>query len=109
MFWELNRQRGRVVWIHFNSDWSPLTRINLIRIFQNAEIVAELKRHEVVMVYVDLTQNNSAVIEEMERLEQRIIPLDLIAPKNQAKPLLRLSELNGPEEFREALRLATVN
>ena len=108
---ELNRKRGKVVWMHFHAPWDLSGEINKQRVLQDSELVDELKRQDVVLVSVNCKfpgclQSESPTFAELKRMGGFTVPFDLIAPRNQSDPLIKLPEVLEPGDVREALRLA---
>jgi len=103
---ELSRQRGKIVWLHFESGWDIWGMINRERILRDPEIVKELKRQDVVLVSVDCTTPRPEITAEMERLGRSHLPFSAIAPKDASVPLIALPDLVEPDDFSEALRIA---
>jgi thiol:disulfide interchange protein len=92
-------------WMDFKADWDVSDKVNRQRILQDRDLVADL----LVLVSVDSTEITPQVRAEMRGFGKPHLPFDPIVPRNKSRPLVGLPELLDLEEFRNALRVATVN
>ncbi len=95
--------------VHFKADWEVSDKVNRQRILRDRDLVGDLKRHDVDLVSVDSTEITLQVRAGMRKFGKNQVPFDPIVPRRKSRPLVGLPELLDSEEFRNALRVATVN
>ena len=96
-------------WVHFKADWDVSDNVNRQKFLLDCDSVEDLKRHDVVLVSVDLTEIIPPVRAEMRRFGEKQFPFDPIVPRRKSRPLVGLPQLLDPVEFRNALLVAIVN
>jgi thiol:disulfide interchange protein DsbD len=98
---------GKFVYVDFTARWCATCQTNKAAVFHNNEILAELKKKNVVLLRGDWTNRDPKITAELARWNRSAVPFNLIYAPGKPEPVV-LPELLTPgkviESFAQAAR-----
>ena len=98
---------GKFVYVDFTARWCATCQTNKAAVFHNDDVIAELKKKNVVLLRGDWTNRDPKITAELARWNRSAVPFNLIYAPGKADPLV-LPELLTPgkvlELFAEAAK-----
>jgi len=79
--------------------------LNEKRVFSDERVLERIKELDVVLVAADLTKNDERLAKDLDRVDRKQIPVNLIYPADPKQPAVLLEELITPDDALKALNL----
>lgn len=95
-------QSGRPVFVDFTAAWCVTCQINKKATLSNAEVLADLAAHQVVLLRADWTRRDPSITNALTSLGRSGVPVYVLYAPNQAPAVL--SELLSPAQIHDALQ-----
>lgn len=86
---------GRFVYVDFTARWCATCQTNKATVFHNDEVLAELKKKNVVLLRGDWTNRDPRITAELARWNRSAVPFNLIYAPGKPDPVV-LPELLTP-------------
>ncbi|MDI1336943.1 MAG: protein-disulfide reductase DsbD family protein [Lacunisphaera sp.] len=96
---------GKYVYVDFTARWCATCQTNKAAVFHNDDVLAELKRKDVVLLRGDWTNRDPAITAELARWNRSAVPFNLIYAPGRPDPVV-LPELLTPGKVLEAFAAA---
>ena len=96
------RTEGRPVFVDFTAAWCVTCQFNKRSTLADAEVLADFKSRNVLLLRADWTRRDAAISAELARLGRSGVPVYALYAPSGAGPTL-LSEILSPAEVRGAL------
>ena len=87
---------GRYVYVDFTARWCATCQTNKVAVFHNDDVLAELKKKNVVLLRGDWTNRDPAITAELARWNRSAVPFNLIYAPGKPDPVI-LPELLTPD------------
>ena len=86
---------GKYVYVDFTARWCATCQTNKAAVFHNGEVLAELKKKNVVLLKADWTSRDPQITAELARWNRSAVPFNLIYAPGKSDPVV-LPELLTP-------------
>jgi thiol:disulfide interchange protein DsbD len=86
---------GKYVYVDFTARWCATCQTNKATVFHDAEVLAELKKRNVVLLRGDWTNRDPLITAELARWSRSAVPFNLIYAPGKPTPIA-LPELLTP-------------
>jgi thiol:disulfide interchange protein DsbD len=96
---------GKFVYVDFTARWCATCQTNKAAVFHNDEILAELKKKNVVLLRGDWTNRDPKITAELARWNRSAVPFNLIYAPGKPEPVV-LPELLTPGKVIESFAQA---
>jgi thiol:disulfide interchange protein DsbD len=96
---------GKFVYVDFTARWCATCQTNKAAVFHNDEILAELKKKNVVLLRGDWTNRDPKITTELARWNRSAVPFNLIYAPGKPEPVV-LPELLSPDRVLAAFATA---
>ena len=93
---------GRGVFVNFTAAWCVTCQFNKRSTLADAEVLADFRARNVLLLRADWTKRDAAISAELARLGRSGVPVYALYAPSSAGPTL-LSEILSPAEVRDAL------
>ncbi|MDB6114380.1 MAG: dsbD [Lacunisphaera sp.] len=87
---------GKFVYVDFTARWCATCQTNKAAVFHSDEVLAELKKKNVVLLRGDWTNRDPKITAELARWNRSAVPFNLIYGPGKAEPVI-LAELLTPD------------
>ncbi len=96
---------GKYVYVDFTARWCATCQTNKAVVFHSAEVLAELKKKNVMLLRGDWTNRDPLITAELARWNRSAVPFNLIYAPGKADPVI-LPELLTPGTVLDAFAQA---
>lgn len=99
-------RNGYTVFVDYTASWCANCKINKKTSIENAEVVALMKKYEVIPYEADYTNMIPEIKEDLDRFERAGVPLYLVYPAGNPEQPIVLPEILTPGILKDAIERA---
>lgn len=99
-------RNGYTVFVDYTASWCANCKINKKTSIENVEVVAMMRKYEVIPYEADYTNMIPEIKEDLDRFERGGVPLYLVYPANEPDHPIVLPEILTPGILKDAIERA---